>query len=249
LYTFLNQTQSVAESISKKDFAKAMELRDPDFTYSFNAFIESTIITPDSPKLDLKEQIRIAIIHVGAPAGGMNAATRIAGRLCLTRGHTIIAIKNGFSGLIAGDVTTIKWGNMVGWQTLGGSKLGCNRDHPNPLPGSKITPPKGAKLIDLGDIAFHLQKNNVQALLFIGGFEAFSAQLTLTESRSQYPAFCIPMVHIPATVSNNVPGTDFSIGSDTALNVIVDACDRIKISANASKKRVFVVEVQGGNCG
>lgn len=57
------------------------------------------------------------------------------------------------------------------------------------------------------------------------------------------------MVHLPATVSNNVPGTDFSIGSDTALNAIIEACDRIKLSANASRKRVFVVEVQGGSCG
>ena len=50
-------------------------------------------------------------------------------------------------------------------------------------------------------------------------------------------------------MSNNVPGTEYSLGSDTALNVIVEACDRIKLSANASRKRVFVVEVQGGNCG
>ena len=57
------------------------------------------------------------------------------------------------------------------------------------------------------------------------------------------------MVHLPATVSNNIPGTDFSIGSDTALNAIIEACDRIKLSANASRKRVFVVEVQGGSCG
>lgn len=57
------------------------------------------------------------------------------------------------------------------------------------------------------------------------------------------------MVHLPTTISNNVPGTDFSIGSDTASNVIVDACDSIKQSANASRSRVFVVEVQGGECG
>lgn len=71
----------------------------------------------------------------------------------------------------------------------------------------------------------------------------------MAHARAVYPAFCIPMVHLPATVSNNVPGTDFSIGSDTALNAITEACDRIKLSANASRKRVFVVEVQGGNCG
>lgn len=53
-----------------------------------------------------------------------------------------------------------------------------------------------------------------------------------------FPAFCIPIVALPATVSNNVPGTEYSIGSDTALNTIVELCDRIKLSANASRNRV-----------
>ena len=54
---------------------------------------------------------------------------------------------------------------------------------------------------------------------------------------------------MPATLSNNVPGTEFSLGSDTALNAIVDACDTIKFSAAASRNRVFIIEVQGANCG
>jgi 6-phosphofructokinase len=103
--------------------------------------------------------------------------------------------------------------------------------------------------VDCGLIAYHLQKHDIQALLVIGGFEAYTALVTLNAARVLYPAFCIPMINLPATVSNNVPGTDFSIGSDTALNAIVEACDRIKLSATASQKRVFVVEVQGGNCG
>ncbi|KAG6875931.1 hypothetical protein C0993_006766 [Termitomyces sp. T159_Od127] len=57
------------------------------------------------------------------------------------------------------------------------------------------------------------------------------------------------MVHLPATISNNVPITEFSLGSDTSLNALVDACDAIKQSASASRNRVFVVETQGGKCG
>lgn len=182
----------------------------------------------------------------------MNAATRIAARLCLNRGHIPIAIRNGFSGLVKDDVAPLAWSDTVGWQVRGGSELGTNRDHPQPLPDGPKIAPKGdseGSSVDLGLIAYHLQKHDIQALLIIGGFESFTAQLTLTHARSVFPAFCIPMVQLPATVSNNVPGTDYSIGSDTALNVIVEACDRIKLSANASRKRVFVVEVQGGNCG
>lgn len=194
--------------------------------------------------------MRIGIIHTGAPAGGMNAATRIAARLCLNRGHVPLAIRNGFSGLVRDEVTPLSWQELVGWQVRGGSELGTNRDHPQPLAGGPAIAPKGTgKMVDLGLIAYSIQKHDIQGLLIIGGFEAYTAQLVLTHARSVYPAFCMPMVQLPATVSNNVPGTDYSVGSDTALNAIVEACDRIKLSANASRKRVFIVEVQGGNCG
>ena len=56
-------------------------------------------------------------------------------------------------------------------------------------------------------------------------------------------------MHIPATISNNVPGTDYSLGSDTALNTIIQACDLIKQSATSSSKRAFVVETMGGKSG
>ncbi|KAJ3020349.1 6-phosphofructokinase, alpha subunit [Thoreauomyces humboldtii] len=244
-------THAVAEAISRKDFGRAMELRDPEFTALYDAFLDSTIYTFDSSRaVPDGEELRVGIIHTGAPAGGMNAATRIAARLCLNRGHVPVGIRNGFSGLIKDEVFEFEWKNTVGWQVRGGSELGTNRDHPQPLPGGPKIAPKGdGGFVDLGLIAYHLQKHNIQALMIIGGFEGYTAQLTLTHARDVFPAFCIPMVQLPATVSNNVPGTDYSIGSDTALNAIVEACDRIKLSANASRKRVFVVEVQGGSCG
>lgn len=59
----------------------------------------------------------------------------------------------------------------------------------------------------------------------------------------------MPIVSIPATISNNVPLNEFSLGSDTSLNALVQACDAVKQSASASRNRVFVVETQGGKCG
>jgi len=242
----------VATSIAAKDFKKAMELRDPDFNDAFNAYIESTLHT-QAVVSKSKKSLRIGIIHIGAPAGGLNAATRTAVRLCLNRGHIPIGIGNGFTGLIKDNVTELSWQDVNGWTTKGGSELGTNRDQPQPLKSfphySRTVTSAGGTFVDLGLIAFHLQKHNIEALLIMGGFESFSSALTLSHARPIYPAFCIPIIHLPATVSNNVPGTDFSIGSDTALNAIVSACDNIKLSAAASRKRVFVVEVQGGNCG
>ena len=60
---------------------------------------------------------------------------------------------------------------------------------------------------------------------------------------------CLPVVVIPATISNNVPGTEFSIGPDTSLNAIIDALDKVKTSAAGTRRRVFIVETMGGFCG
>ncbi|KAI9354855.1 phosphofructokinase-domain-containing protein [Zopfochytrium polystomum] len=250
-------THEVAEAISRKDFARAMELRDPDFTAAYNAYIESHLMSAENA-VKADTPLRIGIIHVGAPAGGMNAATRVAARVCLNRGHTPLGIRDGFSGLVRDEVFPLTWEQVKGWQVRGGSELGTNRDHPEPLNaadaasgngGVKVKPKGITTWVPCGLIAYHLQKHGIQALLIVGGFEAFTSMAVLAAARSTFPAFCIPMVTLPATISNNVPGTDFSIGSDTALNAIVEACDRIKLSATASQMRVFVVEVHGGNCG
>lgn len=63
--------------------------------------------------------MRIGIIHVGAPAGGMNAATRVAASICLNRGHTVLGIRNGFSGLLRDEVRVLKWEELTGWQVRG----------------------------------------------------------------------------------------------------------------------------------
>lgn len=85
--------------------------------------------------------------------------------------------------------------------------------------------------------------------MIIGGFEAYHACGQLADQRSNFPEFCIPLVVIPSTISNNVPGTEFSLGCDTGLNEITEICDRIRQSAQGTKRRVFVIETMGGYCG
>lgn len=164
----------------------------------------------------------------------MNAATRAAVRYCLRQGHTPIAIHNGFRGLLDDYVDTMTWLGVDRWAVRGGSELGTNRVLPS---------------VDLGLVAAKFQENNIEGLMMIGGFEAVSALRILEDARKHYPAFHIPLAHLPATISNNVPMTDYSLGSDTSLNALTDACDAIKQSASASRNRVFVVETQGGKCG
>ena len=171
---------------------------------------------------------------MGAPAGGMNAATRTAVRYCLRRGHRPFAIHNGFKGLLEDNVDEMSWLRVDNWMTRGGSELGTNRMLPD---------------VDIGAVAAQFQKYRFDAFFLIGGFEGFKSLLVLDNARQHYPAIQIPMVHVPATISNNVPVTQYSLGSDTSLNALVDVCDAIKQSASASRNRVFVVETQGGKCG
>lgn len=185
--------------------------------------------------------MRIGIIHVGAPAGGMNACTRAAVAYCNLRGHTPIALHNGFPGLCRhhddkplGAVRGFDWIEVEGWASKGGSEIGTNRGLPSE---------------DMKQTAFCFDKYKLDALMVVGGFEAFTAVSELRKAREQYDSLKIPIVVIPATISNNVPGTEYSIGSDTCLNALIDYCDTLKQSASASRRRVFVVETQGGATG
>jgi 6-phosphofructokinase 1 len=187
------------------------------------------------PVLTRKARSRLKLFDsIGAPAGGMNAATRAIVRYCLRQGHTPLTIHNGFKGLLEDHTHEPTWLGVDNWSTRGGSELGTNRALPD---------------IDLGGIAAKFQEHRLNALIMIGGFEAFSALKILEEGRKIYPAFRIPLAHLPATISNNVPLTEFSLGCDTSMNALVEACDAIKQSASASRNRVFVVETQGGSCG
>ncbi|KAJ6531751.1 phosphofructokinase domain-containing protein [Mycena capillaripes] len=226
-------TKAVSTAIEEKDFEQAMKLRDPEFRESLEGFIVTSRLS-NTKKLPSAKRMRIAIMHMGAPAGGMNAATRTAVRYCLSQGHTPLAIHNGFRGLLDDDLGELSWLGVDSWMARGGSELGTNRTLPS---------------VDLGAVAAKFQQHSFHALMLIGGFEAFSALQIMEEGRKHYPAFHIPMVHLPATISNNVPMTEYSLGSDTSLNALVDACDAIKQSASASRNRVFVVETQGGKCG
>ncbi|EHY52258.1 6-phosphofructokinase, alpha subunit [Exophiala dermatitidis] len=234
-------TKSVSEAIRAKDFDKAMQLRDVEFKEYYSSYMITT--STDRPELLLppEKRLRIAIVHVGAPAGGMNPATRAAVAYCLTRGHTPIAIHNGFPGLQrhhddkpVGSVREIRWIDVDALVNEGGSEIGTNRGLPS---------------ADMKKTAECFELYKFDALFLIGGFEAFTAASELRKARAEYPVFKIPLVVLPATVSNNVPGTEYSLGSDTCLNTLINFCDAIRQSASSSRRRVFVIETQGGRSG
>ncbi|GMM28966.1 6-phosphofructokinase subunit beta [Martiniozyma asiatica (nom. inval.)] len=229
-------TKSVASAIEAKDFEKAIALRDSEFKEYLRYLIAMNTADFKEPSLPVEKRKKFAIINVGAPAGGMNAATYAFTNYCLSRGHKPYSIHNGFVGLAKHEsVRSIDWLDIENWCSLGGSEIGTNRKTPEESGISKI--------------AYYFSKYKFDGLIIVGGFEALKSLEELERARANYPAFRIPMVLIPATISNNVPGTEYSLGSDTCLNSLVEYCDAVKQSAAATRNRCFVVECQGGNCG
>uniref|UniRef100_A0A8C7KQV6 Phosphofructokinase, liver type n=1 Tax=Oncorhynchus kisutch TaxID=8019 RepID=A0A8C7KQV6_ONCKI len=210
----VQMTKEVQKAMNEKRFDEAIQLRGRLLCLIF-----------------LQSNHTLAVLNVGAPAAGMNAAVRSAVRVALAYGHKVYSVNDGFEGLANG---AIEWHGVAGWTGQGGSLLGTKRT----LPSTCMQ-----KIVDT------INKHNIQALLIVGGFEAYEGVLELYDARGSFDELCIPMVVIPATISNNVPGTDFSLGADTAVNAAMESCDKIKQSATGTKRRVFVVETMGGYCG
>ncbi|XP_033849335.1 ATP-dependent 6-phosphofructokinase, platelet type-like isoform X5 [Acipenser ruthenus] len=228
----VQMTQEVQKAMDERKFEEAVRLRGRSFENNLNTY---KLLAHRKPQSELPiSSFNVAVLNVGAPAAGMNAAVRSAVRVGITEGHKIFAVNDGFEGFAKGQIKEIKWGDVGGWTGQGGSLLGTKRTLP-------------AKHLE--KIAEQMKANQINALLVIGGFEAYLGLVELLAARGKYDEFCVPIVMVPATVSNNVPGSDFSIGADTALNAITDTCDRIKQSASGTKRRVFIIETMGGYCG
>jgi 6-phosphofructokinase 1 len=228
----VEQTHAVARMIAAHDYAGAMTLRGGSFTEMFEVFKRMaeampSVVRPAQPR-------RLAIIHAGGLAPGMNTAARAAVRLGLDRGYTMLGVRGSFQGLIDGRIEELTWGDVEGWTGLGGAELGTSRQIPT--------------VEQLYAVGRAIETHRIDGLLVVGGWMAYRAAHYLFSERDRYPAFKIPLICLPATIDNNVPGSELSIGADTALNVIVEALDRIKQSAMAAR-RCFVVEVMGRYCG
>lgn len=229
----VEQTHAIADAIAKKEYDRALDLRGGSFRESINT-MRTLVRTLPHPRVPGQQCLRLAVLNAGGPAPGMNTAVRAVTRLGLDRGHIIFGVRDGFLGLINDTVEELGWMSVSGWTAMGGSELGTNR---------KV--PEGRELYA---IARTLERYGIQGVIVIGGLAGYWTAQRLHAERDNFPAFNIPIICMPATINNNLPGSELSIGADTALNNIVAAVDKIKQSAVASR-RCFVVEVMGRTCG
>jgi len=226
----VQRTRDIPGLIDAGDYEGAMAARGSSFSEMVQVFQRIAQVAPT----DLPAGSRIAIMHAGGLAPGMNPAVRAAVRLGLSRGHTMLGVRGSFQGLIDGDVSELTWGDVDGWVGIGGAELGTSRAAPG--------------VEQFYAVSRALENHDIQALLVIGGHRAYETIHRMLQERDRYPGFQVPVICLPASIDNNLPGWDMSIGTDTALCSIVSSVDRLKQSAMASR-RCFVVEVMGRYCG
>jgi len=227
------KTRAIAAAIKSGKFQQAMQLRGSGWEI-MNSILETLSLPKASNTKQSKNQKTLGIITCGWPAPGMNNAIRTAVRLGLEHGYKMIGIKQGAEGLIKNNVHEFNWMDVEECVACGGSILEANRA----LPDDK----------DFAAVAKTIKKNKIDGLLMVGGWSAYQIAEKIDEMGEKYPALDIPVVCIPASINNNLPGSELAIGADTAINTIVEAVDKIKNSADTSR-RLFLVEVMGRYCG
>lgn len=229
----VEKTRAVAGLLKEKRYEEAMELRGSGFVEAYETMRTLVRARPRESDSDQPSK-RIAIVHGGGLAPGMNTAVRAAVRTILDRGHTVLGIRGGFPGLRDGKVKELGWMSVSGWVSHGGAELGTKR----------YVPPDE----ELPQLAQSVTDHRIDGILMFGSFDGYVAAEALQQAAVDHPELDIPIVCLPVTISNDVPATELSIGADTALNAIVENVDKIKQSAVASI-RTFVIEVMGKESG
>jgi 6-phosphofructokinase 1 len=172
---------------------------------------------------------RIAVLTSGGDAPGMNAAIRAVVRTGLDKGWEVSGIHHGYAGLIADNVVPLGVRDVGGIIQLGGTMLGSAR-----CPEFETVDGREKAL-------WTLRGRDIDALVVIGGNGSQTGAYALSQMD-------FPVVGVASTIDNDLYGAEVSIGVDTALNVALEAIDRLKVTAS-SHQRAFLVEVMGRECG
>jgi 6-phosphofructokinase 1 len=172
---------------------------------------------------------RIAILTSGGDAPGMNAAIRAVARTSIDRGWEVFGIQQGYLGLIAGKFRPLGARDVGGIMQYGGTILGSAR-----CPEFKTVEGRQEALRALN-------QQDVEALAIIGGNGSQAGAHALSQMG-------FPVIGVASTIDNDLYGSEPTIGVDTALNIVLEAVDRLKVTAS-SHQRAFLIEVMGRECG
>jgi len=178
----------------------------------------------------MREMKKIGVLTSGGDAPGMNAAIRAVVRTATYHNLEVVGIKRGYDGLIEEDFEPLYSHSVANILQRGGTILKSMRS-------------KAFMTVEGRDAAYkNLIKNNIDGLVVIGGDGTFTGAHVFNNEHS------FPIIGLPGTIDNDLIGTDFTIGYDTALNTVIDAVDKIRDTAD-SHNRLFIVEVMGKDAG
>lgn len=173
---------------------------------------------------------KLGVLTSGGDSPGMNAAVRAVVRTAAFHGVEVIGIQRGYDGLIEGDFSSFKPGSVANILQRGGTILKSMRSD-------------AFRFFEGREKAYqNLKLENIEGLVVIGGDGTFTGADIFNNE------FNFPIVGLPGTIDNDLVGTDYTIGYDTALNTVIDAVDKIRDTAD-SHNRLFVVEVMGKDAG
>ena len=172
----------------------------------------------------------IAVLTSGGDAPGMNAAIRAVVRTALYHRKRVFGVYRGYEGMIENDITELSTSSVKHILALGGTFLKSARSQEFRTPEGRA---KAAK---------NLRERNIDALIVIGGDGSFTGALKLAEEHN------IKVIGVPGTIDNDLFGTDYTIGYDTATNTVIESVDKIRDTAS-SHNRLFLVEVMGRDTG
>ena len=172
---------------------------------------------------------RIAVLTSGGDAPGMNAAVRAIVRKGIYEGFEVYGINYGYAGLVAGDIRKLNPSDVSDMIGRGGTFLYSAR---YPEFANREGQEKGIE---------QLKKFGIEGLVVVGGDGSYQGAVALTK-------LGFPTVGVPGTIDNDIPGTEYTIGFDTAINTVLEALDRLRDTAT-SHVRTFIVEVMGRHAG
>lgn len=172
---------------------------------------------------------RIGVLTSGGDSPGMNAAVRAVVRKAIFHEVEVFGIYYGYQGLLAGNIEKLEAGDVGDIIQRGGTKLFSARCEEFKTEEGQY------RAIE------QLKKHGIEGLVVIGGDGSYRGAMALTEKG-------FPCIGVPGTIDNDIPGTDYTIGFDTALNTIIEAIDKIRDTAT-SHERTFIIEVMGRDAG
>jgi len=171
----------------------------------------------------------IAVLTSGGDAPGMNAAIRAVARVAISQDTRVYGVRDGYLGLMTDDIQALGLREVGGVMQIGGTFLGSAR-----APEFKTVEGRQKAIANL-------EKHGIDGVVVIGGNGSQTGAGALNDMG-------VPTIGVASTIDNDLIGSDVTIGVDTALNIALEAVDRLKVTAS-SHHRAFLVEVMGRNCG